>query len=703
MLALGPAFVQRRMSEAIGAPVELASARVTLTGGPGLWVRELSAVRPDGSLRLRARSLLVSLKLSSLLPPRFVVTEVRVEDGVVEIADATVLPSLVRTPSAELAAARFRLKDVELRHGMHAVKLHELMFDRAEVPAKAFVLSFAAENPRPEIGRPFPHWLPRISGHLRLRLEGDEVVLEDVSLSDDNAMVTGAARLRVTEQGVTITRSRWQAPFGRFSATGRFPWRESGLPWQVDVAAIETDVRSLRAAPLLASVWPRTGPLATADGAITASLVVEPAGAATRMTLRSFTLDPRAGAPRLELAGRLDVEGSDVALRDFQGRVGGMPVTAEGALVGAGSRQWSLDGSFQTVLAFPRALDVVAPGAAGGAIALGGNVPVRGGLSLTSAGGSLRVEARAEDFERLDFSELRKTAGASGRLAATTSWRGGGGWSSTVDFSLSVAEVASLPVRDLSAQAVVDAGRVDVRELRFRLDGGSAEGRARVEPSATEIALRVRGAEADTVLGALAGLGGRLFGRLSLDLDLLAVPGRRDEMLRRARGVVELVVEDGRLEGVELPGRLLQLATLAHEGMTDFNLDRTLRTVRPEPIDHVELLSGRFEIADGVARTDNLVFVAHNLGLQAKGTIDLARRTFALAVEGQVPKVGRDHTGWVRRTMAKIRLGEAVDVVRRIPGLDVLLGKVEKEHVFRLRVTGELSGETRASDFSWVR
>jgi hypothetical protein len=156
------------------------------------------------------------------------------------------------------------------------------------------------------------------------------------------------------------------------------------------------------------------------------------------------------------------------------------------------------------------------------------------------------------------------------------------------------------------------------------------------------------------------------------------------------------------MENVDLPGQLLQLATLAHEGVMDFNLSRAFQTLRPEPLDHFELLSGRFKMAKGLARTDNLIFVAHNLALQGKGTIDLTRSAIDLVIEGQVPKEPQDHAGLIDRMMARIRIGEALDLMRRVPGLDLFLGKVETEHVFRLRLTGELSGEKKVTDFFWV-
>lgn len=704
-------LLEKGIATATGASVRVESVSFTLREGLALRARHFRAAWPDGSVRIDVHALVLSVELFPLLHRQLVVRQIALEGGAIELGKDSLSERHVGALPLDLRGVELKLKDVTLRYdrllsakgGEHALRLHDvtLGFSHQEGTDVFALLSFSAENLRAEATGPLPRWMPQVTGKGRLRIQKGEVIFEETVLDLGDAQVKGKGRVRVTEKGMTIGESQWTTQGAPFSLTGRISWSRAGLAYTFHLSAPTIAIATLRTIPALRSLWSEDSPLATASGSVGLQLTLHPEKTTGTVTLHAVTLSPENHFPPVTLTGPVDIEGGKIALRRMQGRIKEIPFEMEGTVEGVGSLAWSLEAEFRSMLSFPQVFSLLPPDTSG-YVALSGNVPLKGKISVTAGRGSLEAYAPLQDLERLELFPLRNVAASSGWVKIKTSWEASHDVSSDIELTLSAGELFTLPVRDVSVQAHLKDGALEVPRLRFQLDQGVAEGRARLASSAVDMELRVRDAQANVVLSHLFGLSDRLYGTLSLDVHLSGPWSSREEFLQAAKGSVEAVVEKGRMENVDLPGRLLQLATLAHEGVMDFNLSRAFQTVRPEPLDHFELLSGRFEIRDGMARTENFVFVAHDLGLQGKGTIDLASSAIDFVIEGQVPKGSRDHAGLIDRMVAKIRIGEALDLVRRVPGLDLFLGKVETEHVFRLRLSGELLGEKKVTDFSWV-
>lgn len=704
-------LLEKGIAAASGASVQIESVSFTFREGLALRARHFQAARPDGSMSIDAHALVLSVELFPLLHRQLVVRQIALEGGTIELGKNALSGSHGGALPLDLRGVELTLKDVTLRYdrflaikgGEHALRLHDvaLEFSPQEGTDVFVLLRFSAENLGAEATGPLPRWMPQITGKARLRIQDREVSFEETVLDLGDAHVKGKGRTRMTAKGMTISESQWTTQEASFSLTGRISWSRAGFTYALHLSAPTITIATLRTIPALRPLWSDGSPLATASGSVGMKLLLRPQQTAGTVTLHGITLSPDDRFPPVTLMGPVAIEGGSVALRGIQGRVKETPFAVEGRIEGIGSSAWSLEAQFRGMLSFPQAFSLL-PLDTGGHVALSGKAPLKGRVSISAGRGSLEVSAPLQDFERLELFPLRTVAASAGWVKIKTSWEASHSVSSDIELALSAGELFTLPVRDVSVQAHLKGGTLEAPRLRFQLEQGGATGRVRLASSTVELELQVRDAQANTVLSHLFGLSDRLYGALSLDVHLSGPWSSREEFLQGAKGNVEAVIEKGRMANVDLPGRLLQLATLAHEGVMDFNLSRAFQTVRPEPLDHFELLSGRFEIGDGMTRTENLVFVAHDLGLQGKGTIDPTSRAIDFVIEGQVPKGSRDHAGLIDRMLARIRIGEALDLVRRVPGLDRLLGKVETEHVFRLRLTGDLLGEKKVTDFFWV-
>jgi hypothetical protein len=711
MADISPVLLEKGIAAATGASVQIESVSFTLREGLALRARHFRAAWPDRSVSIDAHALVLSVELFPLLHRQLVVRQVALERGEIELGKDALSGRRAGALPLDLRGVELELKDVTLRYGRflpakggeHALRLHDvtLEFSRQEGTDVFALLSFSAENLRAEATGPLPRWMPQVTGKGRLGIQKGEVIFEETVLDLGDAQVTGKGRVRVTEKGMTIGESHWTTHGAPFSLTGRVSWSRAGLAYTFHLSAPTIAIATLRAIPGLRPLWSEESPLATASGSVGLQLTLHPEKTAGTVTLHGVTLSPENHFPPVTLTGPVDIDGGKIALRSMQGRIKEIPFEMEGTVEGVGSLAWSLEAEFRSMLPFPQALNLL-PSDPSGQRALVGNIPLRGKVSVTADHGSVEASAPLQDLERLELFQFRKLAASSGWVKIKTSWEASHDVSSDIELALSAGEFFALPVRDVSVQALLQGGTLDVPRLRFQLDQGVVEGRARLASSTVDLELQVRDAQANAVLSHLFGLSDRLYGTLSLDAQLSGPWSSREKFLQGAKGSVDVVVEKGRIENVDLPGRLLHLATLAHEGILDFNLSRAFQTLSPEPLDHFELLSGRFEVAHGQARPENLVFVAHNLGLQGQGTIDLTSSAIDFVIEGQVPKGSGDHAGLLDRAVARVRLGEALDLVRRVPGLDRLLGKVEEEHVFRLRLMGDLLGEKKVTDFSWV-
>jgi len=136
------------------------------------------------------------------------------------------------------------------------------------------------------------------------------------------------------------------------------------------------------------------------------------------------------------------------------------------------------------------------------------------------------------------------------------------------------------------------------------------------------MALEATKADANQVLTAFAGKPDTLFGVLGLQASFAGPLG--GSLLQTLQGHAGFGVDDGRLAGVSLLRAAFE--RLGSGGEMALNLGRAFGGKELERFysDRFETLRGTFDVAQGVARTDDLTLVYRGYGAVLKGTMGLA-------------------------------------------------------------------------------
>jgi hypothetical protein len=540
---ISPVLLEKGIAAATGASVQIDSAGFAFTEGLAVRARHFRAVWPDGSVSIDVHALVLSVELFPLLRRRLVVRRVALEEGEIALGKDFLSGRRAGVLPLDLGGAGLELKDVTLRYGRllsaqggeHALQFHDLTLKLSrEEGADVFaLLSFSAAN-LPAEG-PQPKWMPQLTGKGKLRLSEREVIFDETVFRVADTQVEGKGRVQWTEKGITIGASQWVGHGVPVSLTGQVAWNRAGLTYTLHLSAPEIALATLRVIPPLRSLWSEESPLATASGSVGVQLTLHPQKTAGTVTLHAVTFSPDNRFPPITLTGPVAIEGGRMNMRGIQGQIKEIPFEIEGSMEGVGSSAWSLGAEFHSSLPFPQALTLL-PLDVGGQMVLAGKVPLQGKIAITPGRGSVEASAPLQDLERLELFQLRNVVRSSGWVKIKTSWEAGHDVSSDMELALSAGEFFTLPVKEVSVQASLKGGALEVPRLRFQLDQGVAEGRARLASSTVDLELRVRDAQANTVLSRLFGLSDRLYGTLSLDVHLSGPGSSKEEFLRGARG-----------------------------------------------------------------------------------------------------------------------------------------------------------------------
>jgi AsmA-like C-terminal region/Domain of Unknown Function (DUF748) len=167
------------------------------------------------------------------------------------------------------------------------------------------------------------------------------------------------------------------------------------------------------------------------------------------------------------------------------------------------------------------------------------------------------------------------------------------------------------------------------RELRASLAGQEAPITLRVADLAGaprfRLGARLERADSSALLGALAGNREILSGPLDLTADLGGPLAGPAPLLQAIAGTVDLRIAPGRLRNVSLLRTAFRTARVAESarGKDGSQLDRYYS-------DEFESLAGRFRVADGKARTDDLRLVYGGYSADLRGGIGLEDRALDL-------------------------------------------------------------------------
>ncbi|MFN3414822.1 MAG: AsmA family protein [Caldimonas sp.] len=267
-----------------------------------------------------------------------------------------------------------------------------------------------------------------------------------------------------------------------------------------------------------------------------------------------------------------------------------------------------------------------------------------GRLDLSTAVPTVQAQAR---FDRLDFNEVLAPSAAPAPQPASAP-----AGPRAVDLSvlqavqgrleLQAGELAYRHYRlaDVHLQAEVQDGTLVVPTLAGRLWGGRIDGSARAQAGSRRLALRglARGIDVGAAVRDVAGKD-LIAGRGDLQVDV-STQGPTVEALRSAlAGQAALQVRDGAVKGFNL-ARALRGARAA----LTLNRDALQQARATEQTDFSEM-SVSFQIAEGVARSDDLDMKSPFLRVAGEGLIDIGRNRIDYTVRAAVTSTAQGQGG----------------------------------------------------------
>ena len=244
------------------------------------------------------------------------------------------------------------------------------------------------------------------------------------------------------------------------------------------------------------------------------------------------------------------------------------------------------------------------------------------------AGAVPRITAQAR-FDTLDLNRLLDSGPATAASAPAAPAPAGGtpvdlSGLRSVDgrFSLQAGSLAYQRYRVAAARidATLDGGVLQVSALQGRIWGGSVDASARAEAANGRVAMKGTASGID-IAAALRDVADKQWmdgtGRVTMDID---ATGRTVEELKsKLHGRLALQLRDGAINGINL-AKTLRTAKAAITQRTD----AVQKANETEKTDFSEL-SASFQIADGVARSNDLDVKSPFLRLGGEGAVDIGR------------------------------------------------------------------------------
>jgi AsmA protein len=180
-----------------------------------------------------------------------------------------------------------------------------------------------------------------------------------------------------------------------------------------------------------------------------------------------------------------------------------------------------------------------------------------------------------------------------------------------------------------SALAVsVEGGVAKINLHKVELYGGRGQGTLTLDATgetAHTASLELDGVSLHPLLGDAAGIGW-IDGRGTVALDLTAQGRAEQSILETLQGKVHVAVADGSVTGIDIDRSLHALQRGRLDRLAPRREDRT-------PFSE---LSGTFDIANGVARNQDLKLASANLQLSGEGTVELVPRRIDYALQAKI-------------------------------------------------------------------
>lgn len=217
-------------------------------------------------------------------------------------------------------------------------------------------------------------------------------------------------------------------------------------------------------------------------------------------------------------------------------------------------------------------------------------------------------------------------------------------------------------VRDARLDATLEAGMLRVTSLQGMAWGGQFDARAIADARASRVAVDgvARGIDVKALLADVAGKDW-IEGTGNVTVDLEAAGRTVQEMQSRLAGRAALDVKDGAIRGINLAKRLREA-----KAMLTSRRDESHAAVQTEKTDFSELHVS-FNVAEGVARSNDLDVKSPFLRISGAGTIDIGRGRVDYLVRTTVTDTakgqGGDELAALRGVTVPVRLSGPFDAL----------------------------------------
>ena len=166
------------------------------------------------------------------------------------------------------------------------------------------------------------------------------------------------------------------------------------------------------------------------------------------------------------------------------------------------------------------------------------------------------------------------------------------------------------------------SGYIELANTQLQMAGGNVKGRLALDPSFNHfisLNLDADHVKANALARGLLGVSNQVFGDLTGQVSY-TTQGKTDaETALNANGFTSFTITDGRLPALAKIETLLTAANVIRGGVLGLSLNNLARVVVPFKTNYLADLSGSFQIAQGMAYTDNLHADSNNLDLLIQG------------------------------------------------------------------------------------
>ena len=216
-----------------------------------------------------------------------------------------------------------------------------------------------------------------------------------------------------------------------------------------------------------------------------------------------------------------------------------------------------------------------------------------------------------------------------------------------------------LVLNDVKADVTLDRGVIRLSPQTSRLFGGQQTGElvvdTRVTPMAVTIAMKLQNVDANRLLSAISSAKETLYGLLAGTINANFRAAGMENFAQSLNGRLELDLSNGRIAKIDLLNELAKIGRFLNASAA----------IPQQSFTDVRKLTGTFDVANGVARTNDLRAVLPEANLAANGTVNLATGALnmhltAVMAKDFSQKAGGNNIGGFMQTALANNKGELV-------------------------------------------